>query len=94
MEQRKPACEILVDNGIGWAGHNIGDAKTLRDAARKGCLSGSEIPKIGNHIARLKALRQLCPKRLRFVRAVCGDLHVQSPLPAPLYLWHYSTGIQ
>ena len=29
-------------------------------------------------------------QRLRFIGAVRGDLHHKSPLPAPLYLWHYT----
>ena len=78
-EPRQPPGEIFVDDGIGRAGHEICDTEALRNAAREGRLSCSQIAEIGDHIARQEALCQSLSKRLRFVRAVRGDLHTKAP---------------
>ena len=65
-------------------------AEALREAAGEGGLACAEVPEVGDHIAGCQTAGQLLPQRLRFIGAVRGDLHHKSPLPAPLYLWHYT----
>ena len=60
----------------------------VRNAAREGRLSCSQIAEIGDHIARQEALCQSLSKRLRFVRAVRGDLHTKAP-----YLPHFISAV-
>ena len=90
MEQRDAAGEIFVDDGIGRARHGVGDTEALREAAGESSLACAEVPEVGDHIAGRQTTGQLLPQRLRFIGAVRGDLHHKSPLPAPLYLWHYT----
>ena len=82
--RRYAARQVFIDNGIGRAGHEICDTEALRNAAREGRLSCSQIAEIGDHITRQEALCQSLSKRLRFVRAVRGDLHTKAP-----YLPHF-----
>ena len=90
MEQRQPPGEIFVDDGIGRACHIVFNAEAARNAAGQSGLARAEVAKVGNDVAGTEALCQLFSQRLRFVRAVRGDLQRKAPLPTPFYLWQYT----